>query len=621
MVTMVTWLAWLIYSELNVLDISSFLSHIWISCSVILLLVYVLQLLSFFIVRAGLLYRNKDEGPHYFSPGSFRSPGQAKVILNKGRGLHNLDLNILPLQRHHGNASAGIDSSKGGGEIEIRLRLGKQEDYLLHNHTDTQIYVYKKTMPNFFLGIGSVISSLPHIERKELKKRPKSEKADIKERYTNFTDQLHDRLRDYQNRTRVLFYQHDRGGYATRDCLVHLGIEANLVLGHAPLSTTYRQDWERLSLAERQQYQLLYGSLSFGACEGLSEKCVYAAMVSHPLDRLLKAYTLCRNNSSRTMCHFLHVENSTGILNFLKLHGTNLFQKLLYYSRHCRLVGADEICIHDDSAYFVLSMKEKKAYLHNILNNLHKWFGVVGLMEKLGESLKHFQTVFGLDFPKCQGYSPKHKIHSKAFHTIFHSFHYYKSRKAVSLDDLTIDGQPYHTARKKLMRNPNVRRWLYPDLVIYRKLQQIFNKQSTIYGMLRKKVRAYYGVDVSATKPKSSIDSRIAGNTPTVNIAKNVSDTVSQNLTFDVKHFSTSNISMGLGNHSTKAQNITQNSTVTLPVVESTQTVIHVAAVQKHPKAVQSGHGSHTHRRTGRHTHDAGWGSQGHTPVYGYRNI
>ena len=76
----------------------------------------------------------------------------------------------------------------------------------------------------------------------------------------------------------------------------------------------------------------------------------------------------------------LEVSNLTKIATFWS---TTVIRSFKNYSRHCRLVGQDEVCIHDGNVYFVLWHEKKQKYLKNIIANIEQWFSVVGLVENL----------------------------------------------------------------------------------------------------------------------------------------------------------------------------------------------------------------------------------------------
>ena len=96
-------------------------------------------------------------------------------------------------------------------------------------------------------------------------------------------------------------------------------------------------------------------------------------MVKHPIDRILTVYNVCQKNASSVLCHFnkLNVQNMT-LQQFIKVQGSSFFRKLLYYSKHCKLVDHDEICLPDTKTSFVLTTRERRIYLENILENLEK---------------------------------------------------------------------------------------------------------------------------------------------------------------------------------------------------------------------------------------------------------
>ena len=431
--------------------------------------------------------RSLEEPPPFREMEKHQEPEdktKEKVILHQGGDFHHLDLNLLPLEKEMHNINNATNQKASGEEqeIQIALHLGKNDNYVQANESDTKIYQFHNVLPNFYLSINESLSQVVTVTR--------NLSGESRHFIDNFTHTVlwHD-LGLYRNRSKVLVYQHDPGGYAVRDCFLSSSLSKQLIVAQAPLNSLYRKNWELMDRKQREKYEILYGSLSFGACEGRNEECSYAAMIAHPLDRLLQAYWLCNSKPNRTMCRFFRTENITSIRDFLERHGNSLFQKLLYYSRHCRLVGHDEVCIHDNNVYFVLSQEEKTEYLTDILNNVENWFSVVGIMEDLELSLNLISSVLGIDLPQCL--SPKYEIPTDFFQ-IFHRFHHFHPLEHTLLENLRVDDVPYFIAREKLLNDPEVINWISADLDIYARFVEIFRRQVAVYDDLKRLKSVYF---------------------------------------------------------------------------------------------------------------------------------
>ena len=369
-----------------------------------------------------------------------------------------MDLDLGKLQETlRGNLTKRRNRTKNNEDSEIRiaLHLGKNSSYERQN-SSVKIYQYKNVIPNFYYSINLNLTKSILVSQKSFTISWKSIYHDW---YLNWT-------KPYHSLAKVLLYQHEPVGYATRDCLkMALGSQGK-VLGK-PLNAVNRKDWEPLPRKMKESFEFIYGGLSFGVCETLSHPCAYMTMVAHPLDRILNLYMKCRNDKkyqNSTMCTFPNLDIlSMSVKQFIKVQGNSLFQKLLYHSKHCRLVGEDEICIEDGRTSFVLTQDERRAHLHNILTNLESWFSVIGLADQMDTSLMLFREVFGLNMSDCR----------------------------LAADWMKSRAKPeYHQLRYTLLQDENVTRWLFADLAIYNKMEEIFKKQLKTFNTL--KLYEYY---------------------------------------------------------------------------------------------------------------------------------
>ena len=407
------------------------------------------------------------------------------IILHKNGDLHHLNVDLLPLKNDDNyvkkQATDGDNQNKQEEEIQIALHLRKKDKYVQAKDSSTKIYQFHQVLPNFYLRINKSLQQVI-IETSNF-----SERSSLVKSFTRMV--LGPQLAYYRNHSKVLVYQHDSYGYATRDCFLTVAIEKNLYMTSTPLNAIYRKNWEKRDHREREKYDILYGGLSFGVCEGHSQECLYFVMITHPLDRLLQTYWLCRNRINSSFCQFLHTENITNIYDYVEQYGSAFFHKLLYYSRHCRLIGDHEMCIHDNKIYFVLSPEEKAKYLIDILQNLERWFGVIGIAEELQTSLNLISGVTGLDFTKCL--SPEH-VAPKQFYKFFHKFHNFSSVSEHPPKAMTIDGMSYSTIRELLLNDTRIINWLSADMEIYNKLVELFHIQVSVYNNMKRLMLAYY---------------------------------------------------------------------------------------------------------------------------------
>ena len=318
------------------------------------------------------------------------------------------------------------DAAHHSGKINIALHIGNNRSYQKVNSSQFTVYQHMNTLQNYFL-VANQSKNDSH-------------------------------LSVYSDAVRVFLYQHEWGGYACRDCYKKLSSKAGLKVRSTPLNSVYRHEWDKLPVRKRRQFDVLYGSLSFGVCESVNRPCNYMVLVPHPIDRVLQIYLHCKNNSSSAFCHFDKLNiTKMSLSRFIKNQGSGFFKKLLYYSRHCRLVGEDELCLKD--AAFSFSTDEKQIHLKHILDNLHKWFSVVGLVEHYSQSMQLFQSVFKQNYTSC----PSPKFEQK--------------------DELFLQ------LRQKIEKDKQSLKYLHADIAIYKRFEQIFQQQLEIYTRLSNKSR------------------------------------------------------------------------------------------------------------------------------------
>ena len=451
-----------------------------------------------------------------FAPTS-KLGNQDRLIERVGDTL-NLDVSHLK-EILNSNTSRSIRSADKESQINIAVHLGRNTSYeRFVNNSGIQVISYQNVMPNFFsvivpwkstpvnaskhcqgdCGADTILLKTTNISQNESSVFPKYVKSHSQLleslpflKTNNITEnfnmsQFKQSRAQYSAATKVFLYQHEMGGYAMRDCFKSATKKAGLNLLAVPLNQAFRQEWDFVPENKRSKFQALYGSLAFGVCENIKRPCLYATMMTHPLDRILQVYFQCRQNASQNLCNFYRSSNITqgDILSFIKVTGNSYFKKLIYHSKQCRLIGEDEICIQDGKASFILSQSERKAYLQNVLKNMDKWFAVIGLIEHYKESLKLFEYVFGEKYTECATYM-----------SVFHQNNYHPSVPVNSTTTFKGTSRKDRVAKRvlksdimalrtKLLTDSRVVQWLYADLAIYDKATAIFSKQWAVYRKL-----------------------------------------------------------------------------------------------------------------------------------------
>ena len=103
-----------------------------------------------------------------------------------------------------------------------------------------------------------------------------------------------------------------------------------------------------------------------------------------------------------------------------------------------------------------VSVEERRGLLKYCLDNLEKWFTVVGILEEYALSLRMLEVVYGIPF------SEKEDLQKNV-------------RSSSSQDDAMIDDM-----KRTLEESDAVREALQEDLAIYNRLYDIFNRQRDV---------------------------------------------------------------------------------------------------------------------------------------------
>ena len=376
--------------------------------------------------------------------------------------------------------------------LRVSLHLDRKHAYHVSNESKVGVFKHANVLGNYYLALWN-ISRGGHRGRHYKRKSgatcnisaalsgpdcdPSTSSRNHDVAQINVTQFLSHR-KQYHSATKVLLYQHELGSYAMRDCFKVKSLQAGLHLLTTPVNQNYRQEWELFSKHKRNKYDAIFGGMAFGVCENLAKPCMYFTTVVHPIDRILQVYHYCQQSRKTSLCSFTKANSSAtkDLYSFIKSSGNTYFKKLLYYSKHCKLLGDDQICIQDGKTSFLLSSVERRVLLNDVLHNLDKWFAVVGLGEHYKDSLRLFGHVTGLMFSKCTPFN-----HSAINQYLMHGnsssatngTHGHKQQKSI------------RAMREKLMQNPRITQWLYADLKIYERFQEIYAKQLEVYEYLK----------------------------------------------------------------------------------------------------------------------------------------
>ena len=271
------------------------------------------------------------------------------------------------------------------------------------------------------------------------------------------SDLIAQRVASYRNTTFVFVYEHEPAGYATRDCIHQFWPVAMRAYPHT-LGAARRRQWSQLPQSERDTTRLLHGEHAFGACASINRPCTYGILLAHPISKIAAVYFLCQRDASHALCRIgVYNVSQIHLAKFASLHGNSLFQKLRDRSHRCKSFNAKGRCIDADG------VEGDRADLETLLHNARRWFAVVGLVDRLDESLALFNYTFSAGFRFCDS------LNSPAFQ----SYNRYSADRR-QLAELTA----------KLMNNSKLVAALATDITIYKRFKLIFEEQLFMYEKL-----------------------------------------------------------------------------------------------------------------------------------------
>ncbi|PIK52749.1 hypothetical protein BSL78_10382 [Apostichopus japonicus] len=234
------------------------------------------------------------------------------------------------------------------------------------------------------------------------------------------------------------------------------------------------------------------GGYSFGICDALhnGRPCSYFTMVRNPYERIISCYFFCQRSSKDQLCTALNAANVT--LKEWALHqGSYFFNQILLHPHVCqgtfdqyfKLDGIQHNFWYGDPPCWFkqkvilghyLTSEQENILLDYVLDHLEQWFASIGIIEEFDLSLGMFQHIYGLPFKDdCVG---KH----------FQTGKYKKRKKNVTTNEEQVDrDQMIQQLKAELQADPEVRRALHADLVIYDKAKEIFDKQKEVYYTIK----------------------------------------------------------------------------------------------------------------------------------------
>lgn len=280
----------------------------------------------------------------------------------------------------------------------------------------------------------------------------------------------------------VFMHHHKAGGTSTKAILkrIHQNFNIPSVLIHIMNSEAKFAFYKAHGTSERTIFN---GGCAFGICDVLRGRpCSYMTVNRDPYDRVISSYFYCLK-SNDTLCMQVNVKNMS-IVPWAIHQGSHFFRQLLLHKDTCRIglnttryvrdymertrdtipyntkIRKRESCWLRQKAFLqeALTKDYRRAMLNYCLDNLHKWFAVIGLLEEFHISLQLFEATFGLPFKK-----------------------FFTGKKQVGIIRSTLNKATNRELRAELQRSTEVKEALHEDLMIYEVTKKIMNFQKEVF--------------------------------------------------------------------------------------------------------------------------------------------
>ncbi len=308
----------------------------------------------------------------------------------------------------------------------------------------------------------------------------------------NVNDSMH-----YADSAVVYLHHNKAAGTTTKKCLTMIAPIAKRKIGTV-LSSQGRTLLERArnTKPDRLRSDIYMGGYAFGVCNYLTrhKHCSYFTILRDPYERLISSYSYCRRARRDQICSALGA-NDVSIKEWALHQGSFFFQQLLFdptfctthFMRHKTLTSMRDIR-HDIIGADRLSSApcwfRQKVIMHNALNanqtelllqycleNLEKWFAVIGLVEEYDMTLTLLEDVYKIPFRKCATGKAINKSDYLNLEQVKGAHNVSSDAKQDSLKKLKLE----------LQQDPAVTKALEADVRLYEKAREIFGRQTQIH--------------------------------------------------------------------------------------------------------------------------------------------
>ncbi|XP_071966275.1 uncharacterized protein [Antedon mediterranea] len=300
-----------------------------------------------------------------------------------------------------------------------------------------------------------------------------------------FTSNLtEDEKLTYRNSVIIYLHHNKAAGTTTKKCMQHVIPKSGKKLGPVMASANRMSISKRLSLHPQNRYNVYMGGYSFGLCDDINQSCSYFTIFRDPFQRSLSSFSYCRRARSDQLCRAQSPWKVT--LKEWTIHqGSFLFRQLLFHPKFCSefknnfkpyllphdIYGSIPCWFRQKVIMFdLLSKSQIDALVDFCINNIEKWFAVVGLTEEYDTSLAMLQQVYGVPFSSCAG----------SVQNTSGRYTNISNNKNETLSD------GHAQMVDELMNDEDVQRALYADIRLYNKIKEIFYKQKEKMDLLNK---------------------------------------------------------------------------------------------------------------------------------------
>ncbi|XP_022088709.1 uncharacterized protein LOC110978211 [Acanthaster planci] len=312
----------------------------------------------------------------------------------------------------------------------------------------------------------------------------------------------------------VLVYLHHNkaAGTTTKRCLsdiagASLGRTVGPVLSSEGRLAVEARFMRKRRFKMRSTPNVYFGGYSFGLCDRYKKPCAYFTVMRDPYERTLSSHSYCKHARQDQLCS-AQVARRVSLHEWALHQGSFFFRQLLFQPVFCsdktrwmRYIDIEGVphdfvmkqdwlrsapCWFRQKLIMELTLNETlhEALLQYCLENMERWFTVIMLVDHYDESLQMAQQALKLPmYDRCAGRRYNAGSYNKTSNPINVS-------KSMEPNGTIAGHQPTTdpSAEKQLLelrKDPEIRKILRADELLYRKGVEIFNKQRVVFKKIQ----------------------------------------------------------------------------------------------------------------------------------------